>query len=56
MTDFLAMGGYALYVWPAYGISLITLVLSIVLPIRQHNRLRAEISVLASQRNEGGSP
>jgi len=56
VTDFLAMGGYALYVWPAYGISLITLVLSIVLPIRRHNRLRAQISVLVSQRNEGGSP
>ena len=27
MNAFLAMGGYALYVWPAYGITLIVLAL-----------------------------
>ena len=25
MSDFLAMGGYAAYVWPAYGISFVAL-------------------------------
>ena len=27
MNDFLAMGGYGLYVWPAYGITLLVLAL-----------------------------
>jgi len=25
MSDFLAMGGYAAYVWPAYGVALVIL-------------------------------
>ena len=28
MTDFFAMGGYAAYVWSAYGITLLVLVVS----------------------------
>ncbi len=28
MIDFLSMGGYATYVWSAYGITLVVLVLS----------------------------
>ena len=31
-TEFLAMGGYAKYVWSSYGICLIALALNIVLP------------------------
>jgi heme exporter protein D len=29
MSEFLRMGGYAAYVWPAYGITLIVIVLNI---------------------------
>lgn len=29
MTDFLAMGGYAPYVWSAYGITLLVILLNI---------------------------
>lgn len=25
MNEFLAMGGYAIYVWPAYGVALVVL-------------------------------
>ena len=30
MSEFLAMGGYAAYVWPSYGLTLAIIVLNIV--------------------------
>ncbi len=34
-SDFLAMGGYALYVWSAYGFAMIVLVLNVLVPLRR---------------------
>ena len=39
MNEFLHMGGYAAYVWSAYGISLVVLILNILLPIRREQEL-----------------
>ncbi|HEX5048677.1 MAG TPA: heme exporter protein CcmD [Gammaproteobacteria bacterium] len=36
MTQFLAMGGYAAYVWTAYGITLLVLVLNVAAARRSH--------------------
>ena len=44
MTEFLNMGGYGLYVWPAYLIVAIVLILNLVEPLRRHRRLLSEIS------------
>ena len=44
MIEFLNMGGYALYVWPAYLIVAIVLILNLVVPLRRHRRLLREIS------------
>ena len=44
MIEFLNMGGYGLYVWPAYLIVAIVLVLNLVVPLRRHRRLLNEIS------------
>lgn len=50
MEKFLQMGGYAFYVWSAYGLSLVILTLNAVLPGRRERRLlrqlarRAELS------------
>ena len=33
MAKFLAMGGYAAYVWPAYGISFVAIVAAIIFTI-----------------------
>ena len=44
MTEFLNMGGYALYVWPAYLIVAIVLILNIVEPLRRHRRLLSKMS------------
>jgi heme exporter protein CcmD len=42
MSEFLAMGGYAQYVWPAYAIVLAAIVLNIVWARRALARARAE--------------
>ncbi len=44
MIEFLNMGGYGLYVWPAYLIVAIVLILNLVVPLRHHRRLLSEIS------------
>ncbi|CAL1240471.1 heme exporter protein CcmD [Candidatus Methylocalor cossyra] len=33
--NFLSMGGYAFYVWTAYGLMVVVLVLNFVLPLRR---------------------
>jgi heme exporter protein D len=38
MSEFFAMGGYAAYVWPAYGISLISLAALAAVSWRTMNR------------------
>ena len=44
MTEFLNMGGYGLYVWPAYLIVAIVLILNLIVPLRRHRRLLSEFS------------
>ena len=51
MMDFLNMGGYAFYVWSAYGISLAVLILNIILPIRREKELIRSL-VKRQQREE----
>jgi len=36
VTEFFSMGGYAAYVWPAYGITLLVLVLNAASARRRH--------------------
>ncbi len=46
MSHFLAMGGYAQYVWPAYGASLVGLGAAIVLVWRGYRRALARLTQL----------
>ncbi len=32
MAEFFAMGGYAFYVWSAYGLTVLVLLLNVVIP------------------------
>jgi heme exporter protein D len=41
--EFLTMGGYAVYVWPAYGIAFVTLLANAVWPGRQQRALLKEL-------------
>ena len=54
MNEFLHMGGYAAYVWSAYGISLGVLILNIILPIRREQALLQAIK--KKLQREAGKP
>ena len=42
-SEFLAMGNHGLYVWSAYGISLLVLTINLLLPLRaRRNYLQVE--------------
>ena len=51
MTGFWAMGGYAAYVWPAYGISLLGLAGAAFRTIRAYLRAQSRLAAL-----EGRTP
>ena len=51
MTEFLHMGGYAVYVWPAYAITAIVLILN----WWSARRLETEQRTAASRRSAGVS-
>jgi heme exporter protein D len=50
MSSFWAMGGYAAYVWPAYGISAVGLAAAAALVLRAHARARAALAALEGKR------
>lgn len=38
MANFFAMGGYAVFVWPAYAVTFVVLVAAIVVSLQAHAR------------------
>jgi heme exporter protein D len=62
LSDFIAMGGHARYVWPCYLIAFLVFILNLVLPVvarqrffnDQSRRLRRETSMRNDRiKNEG---
>ena len=49
LTAFLAMGGYAAFVWPSYGLALIVLVANALVPHRRERAIRNRIAARAAQ-------
>jgi len=49
LTEFFHMGGYAYYVWTSYGIALVVLLLNVILPLRQRNKLLGNIARAAKR-------
>jgi len=43
LHEFLTMGGYAAYVWPAYAVAAAVMIANAVLPGGRLKRLKAEI-------------
>ncbi|MEE8366147.1 MAG: heme exporter protein CcmD [Gammaproteobacteria bacterium] len=43
MSEFFNMGGYAIYVWPSYGLTAIILWLNWYLPGRQHKEVLRQL-------------
>jgi heme exporter protein CcmD len=54
VNDFLAMGGYAQYVWGAYSISLIVLVSTVWLTRRNLAATRQRVARFQLSRSENG--
>ena len=46
LASFLAMGGYAAYVWPAYGIAVVVLAALVVTSLRSLRAREAELRAL----------
>jgi len=44
-AEFLAMGGYGFYVWTAYGISFVVLLLNILIPMIQKKQFLRELAL-----------
>ena len=44
MAEFFAMGGYALYVWGAYGLTAIVLLANLVAPALHQRRLKRDFA------------
>ncbi len=44
LSEYFHMGGYALYVWLSYGLTLAVIVVHLVHPIRRERRLLARIA------------
>ena len=51
MSGFWAMGGYAIYVWPAYGISFLALAGAVLLTIRAYRRAQAQLAAIEDKRS-----
>lgn len=43
--EFITMGGYALYVWPAYALGLIVIVGNVIWPIISRRRLLRRLEI-----------
>jgi heme exporter protein CcmD len=52
MATFFAMGGYAVFVWPAYVISVLVLGVAIVVSLQAHARARRSVRQLEEESGE----
>ena len=52
MSTFLAMGGYAQYVWPSYAATFVVLGAAVLLSLRGHARAAAELRRLEQEAKE----
>jgi len=43
VQEFFAMGGYALYVWTSYGLTLVVLLANIIIPVVQRKQFFRQI-------------
>ena len=50
MSEFFQMGGYAMYVWPAYLVTAVALIVTLVAPLRRRVRIIRKLSTIAAQR------
>lgn len=44
-AEFILMGGYAFYVWTAYGIAFVVLLVNLIMPIVQRKQFLRELAL-----------
>ena len=49
MSEFLYMGGHGGYIWSAFGITVVVLILSLVLPLIENKKIRKRIKHMLEQ-------
>ena len=50
-SEFIHMGGYAVFVWPSYALALVVLVANVVIPLQRRKQVIRDIE--RKQRLEG---
>ena len=55
LHDFLAMGGYGLYVWPSFGLAALLMTVEPLLLARRRRRLLARLRHLAALQDKEAS-
>ncbi len=53
IDTFLAMGGYAGFVWPAYGVAAVVLIAMTVHALGAHRRTKQALDVAQASRKKG---
>lgn len=48
ISEFLHMGGYAVYVWTSYGLTAVVLLINYILPLRRERQLLKKLGRLQS--------
>ena len=43
MSDFVSMGGYGVYIWPAYAVFVVVLAIDAIAPLVHRKRVLAEL-------------
>jgi heme exporter protein D len=51
-ADFFAMGGYAFYVWGAYSVTAVCLLIDPLLALKRHRQARREVSLRLEEIDE----
>lgn len=50
LQHFFAMGGYATYVWSAYGVAAIIFIANLIIPLKKQRELRKKLSAVAESK------
>ena len=52
LAEYFAMGGYAAYVWPAYGVAALVLIALAIFAVRGYRARQALLTALREQQTE----
>jgi heme exporter protein D len=52
MDQFFAMGGYAAYVWPSYGVSFVGIVGAVVWTAMSWRKARSQLALLEAMKDQ----